>query len=384
MVTILAIIFFFSLLMLLVPYVIFPLTIKVASTVGGRKVEKQAFVPGVCMIVSAYNEEMNIGKRIDNFLRVDYQREKVQLVVVSDASDDDTDKIVASFGDKRIKLLRQEQRKGKTPALNLAARTAQGSILVFTDSNTMFEKDSLRHLVAPFVSPEIGLVSGLQLYRSGEISADSSMDLYSKLEARLKQWEGRLGFICGADGAIYAMRRELYQELPVDYINDFFHPISVVRQGYKAIYEPQAVAWEEKAGDLGKEVQRQKRMTGQAAYIAVREIGSLLRQGHWLFSFSLFGHKISRWILTLWLVPLLLTNLLLFSSHWFFSLCLVAQIMFYMLVVAGYIGRGRMSGVPGFAYKVFVLHMAMTDGFFDALLGKVKITWEIQRKDGRV
>jgi cellulose synthase/poly-beta-1,6-N-acetylglucosamine synthase-like glycosyltransferase len=361
-------------------YLIYPMVLALIHAIFKKTFEKSDFSPTVSIILSAYNEEANIGSKIENFDKLEYPEEKLELIIVSDGSEDATARIVCEKSHPRVRLLEQFPRRGKTCAINLAVGQCSGEILVFTDCNTMFEPETIRRLVSPLAEPEIGLVSGIQEY-SAHNGKKCSVNLYSRIEGMLKCWEGDLGLLVGADGAVYAMRKHLFSNLKAEYINDFFHPISVVKQGFRAVYEPTAKAMEEDTGDFRREMKRQERMTNQAVYILRRELGALVSGGQWKYALALIGHKVARWTTLLWLAFLFLTNLFLIRESGVYTIMLFAQAVFYTSAFCGFFLGEKEVSLPGFShiYEFLGANYAMFRGLINCFRGQVNITWDIQR-----
>ena len=222
-------------------------------------------LPSVTLIISAYNEEKVIGEKIENALSLDYPRELLEIVIVSDGSTDRTCEIVLKFAHQSVALRHYEGRIGKTECLNQALPLAAGGIIVFSDANSTYQKGALRALLCPFHDNAVGFVTGWTSYGSGEnMSAVDSLGLYSRLELMTKELESRLGSCIGADGAIFAIRKQLYLPLKDYDINDFVIPLSINQRGYLGVLQREAICFEKDAGGARGEFQRQVRKIGRA------------------------------------------------------------------------------------------------------------------------
>ena len=179
----------------------------------GDAARRRSVTPHVSVIVAAYNEAGSIVAKLASTLaRQRYPHARLEAIVVSDGSSDATDAFVQRYPDDRVRLVRQEPRAGKSPALNRGVAAARGEVLVFTDANALFAPDAIARLAAPFADPRVGLVSGQGLYGAGG-DARVAASGYVRFEAALKAGEAGLGFVASADGAIYALRRALYRDL---------------------------------------------------------------------------------------------------------------------------------------------------------------------------
>jgi cellulose synthase/poly-beta-1,6-N-acetylglucosamine synthase-like glycosyltransferase len=272
----------------------------------------------VSILLSVYNEENVIKEKIQNFLSLDYPPELLEMVIVSDKCIDKTEEIIRSFNSERIKLLIQEKRGGKTLALNRAASVAGGEILIFTDANSMFDKDAVRRLVGRFADPAIGLVSGRSIYLNSLNQNEELGGAYRKYEEMIKEDESKIASIVGADGAIYAMRKSLYDPLPPEYINDLIHPIQVVLKGYRAISEPRAVCREVIDETHSGELRRQTRIMAQSWLIYFSQIGELLKNLKLGYAWELTSHKFLRWLTIPLMIVLFVTTAFMINRDSFY------------------------------------------------------------------
>ena len=325
-----------------------------------------ASLPSVTLIVSAFNEELVIGQKIENALSLDYPRELLEVVVVSDGSSDRTCEISLGFAHRGVVLRHYEGRIGKTACLNRALPMARGSVVVFSDANSAYERGALRALVRPFEDPSVGFVTGWTRYGSGEDgSASGSLGIYSKLELVTKELESRLGSCIGADGAIFAIRKELYQPLRDYDINDLVIPLSINRQGYRGVLQREAVCVEKDAGSAKGEFQRQVRITNRTlrAIMNHRQLFNPFRFG--LLSFELFSHKLCRFLVPAFLIAALASNLLLAERGGFFLAALMAQGAFYVAAGAATL----------FSKTGFLAHAAETARSFVVVNAAIALAW---------
>lgn len=343
----------------------------------------------VSLIIAAYNEEAVIGKKIENALMSDYPNVKLEIIVFSDASNDRTDEIVKSYTNKGVKLLRIEGRKGKTFCQNEAIEIADGEIVVFSDANSMYEPDAIGKLVMHFADSRTGCVVGELRYRScgeeNEIAVVGEA-IYWRYEQVIKRLESQVASVVGANGSIYAMRKDLFEPLRPDAVEDFVRPLKVLQRGYKVAYEPSAVAWEETASESAKEFQRRVRIVNQSVYSIIKDTALLcllnpFRYG--MFAIQLWSHKILRWLSGIFLLMLAVTNILLFDSGLIYVIALAGQGIFYLLAFWGFICENIIKRpapkVPHFAYYFCLSCYAMLNGIGKALRGSIMVTWESSR-----
>ncbi len=222
---------------------------------------------------------------------------RAQIVVISDCSDDGTDDIVREFASQGVTLARMNDRRGKTAGLNATVPTLSGDIVVFSDANAMYERDALRKLARNFADDTVGYVTGEARYlQSGRGAPPTSANgPTGTTRCSMKRLETQLGSMVGGDGAIYAIRRSLWQTLPEDAINDFLNPLQIVAAGWRGVYEPEAVCWEETAGRVHSEYRRRIRIVSRS-WRAVFQAGRVLNPFKvGLFAWSLWSHKVLRW-----------------------------------------------------------------------------------------
>ncbi len=341
------------------------------------------FSARVSLLISAFNEAQVIGEKVENALALDYPHGQLEIIVISDCSDDGTDEIVSGHGSRGVRLLRQLQRLGKTEGLNLAVPQTNGEILIFSDANAIYQYDAVRQLVRHFVDNRVGYVVGSARYRQvdGQVASAESEGLYWKLETWLKQKESEFGSVVGGDGAIYAIRRELFTPLRSTDINDFLNPLQIVARGYRGVYEPGAVCFEEAGESFEKEFLRKVRIIGRslnAILRAPRVLLPWLQPRHW---FALVSHKLLRWFIPLFLIVLLFCNVVLLDSP-FFRIALGLQMLFYAFAAIGWLleRRGKSLKVFYLPYYFVLVNLASLFGIFKLLTGSLSPTWQTIRQ----
>jgi len=373
--------FWVSLLLVSYAYVGYPAILWLVSRLGGfgerSPAGQGAYLPSVTMIVSAYNEETVIAEKIENALSLDYPRELLEIVIVSDGSTDRTGEIVLKFVNQGVVLRHYEGRIGKTACLNRALPLAAGGIIVFSDANSTYEKGALKALLHPFQDNTVGFVTGWTRYGSGNGAAPDSLGLYSRLELMTKELESRLGSCIGADGAIFAIRKELYVPLKDYDINDFVIPLSINQQGYRGVLQREAICFEKDAGSPKEEFQRQVRITNRTirAIMNYRRLLNPFKFG--VLSFELFSHKLCKFLVPLFMVVLLVSNLLLAERGGFFLMALIAQGIFYSVAGAAALvsKAGLLSRIAEAARTFVVVNAAIALAWVKYLQGETYTTW---------
>jgi cellulose synthase/poly-beta-1,6-N-acetylglucosamine synthase-like glycosyltransferase len=333
----------------------------------------------VSVVIVAHNEAANIGRKIRNCLDLDYPRDRLEVIVASDGSTDATDEIVASFAAEGVKLLRMPGPAGKPSALNRAVPEARGEVLLLCDARQELERDALRELVAGFADPTVGAVSGELHIRPAEGGgAAEGVGLYWRLEKVVRRLESRVGSTVGVTGAIYALRKDLFQPLdPATIVDDVAIPMRVVRQGYRVVFESAARAWDVAVLDSAREFRRKVRTLTGNFQLAALEPSLLVPWGHPLW-WSFLSHKMSRLIAPWCLLAALLSSLVLaLEGSPFFLLVCGLQLTFYGLAVAGWRRRGaaarpRLTAVPS---ALVLLNVAAAVALFEFLVGRQRAAW---------
>jgi len=367
------IIFWMSFILLFYTFVGYPLGLRIlAATVGNETRKDETFLPSVSIVLSVYNEEEIIEAKIANFLALDYPEAMLEFIIVSDCSSDRTDNLIQMHVNKRIRLLIQDKRSGKTRNLNWGVAEAKGEIVVFTDANSMFNHDALKMLVRHFADPKIGLVSGMSVYLDATGTVTNG-GIYRRYEDFIKVSESRIGGIIGADGAIYALRKNFYTPLPSKYINDFIHPIQVVVAGRLAISDEQAICCEETEEIGSSELSRQTRIMAQSWLIFFSQFSLLLKSGKLIYLWQLISHKFLRWLTVLLLVTFFITNILVISKGLFFQIVFIAQLLFISSAIVGSFSK---TGFMQISYLFFILHYAAVVGLLQYIKGDIYTTWE--------
>jgi len=329
------------------------------SLVAGRSLshEPSSWLPKVSLIISVYNEESILFEKLANSLALDYPRELLQIIVVSDGSTDRTEEIARSCAHSGVILKSYPGRIGKTACLNQAVADLSSDIVIFSDANSMYPPNTVLALVAPFSDPGIGFVTGGTSYvadSNGRMG--KSIGIYARLEQRTKLLESRLGSCVGADGAMFAIRRSLYQPLDHADINDLVIPLKIVRAGYRGIYSPQASCVEVVAKEAAKEFSRQVRIAARTIRAVMAQRALLNPFVHGLFAFQLASHKLCRLMVPFLLLLVFVTNVALVAVSPFYLVSFFIQLMVYM--TAWMMMKGSAIPASGsFVMKVFdVMH----------------------------
>ena len=372
------IVFWLSIIFILYSYFLYPLILFILGLFYRKETKKGEIEPLVSLLVSVYNEEKIIEKKIENSLALDYPKNRLEIVVASE-SDDKTDEIVKRYREKGVKLCTYPGRGGKPYSIYRTLPKCQGEIIVFTDANAMFRKNALRKLVRNFAGPKIGCVSGeLKYINPQKAVVGESERIYWKYEILLKRLESKIHSVLGANGSIYAIRKKLYSPLSEIRGDDFELPIRVAQQGFGVVWEPEAVSEEEVYPETIKEFKRKVFTIGWHFPGALMLLRDSLKKNQLLLVFQLISHKILRWLIGFFLIFILLSNIFLLDNP-FYLILFIGQIIFYSFAIFGYIQdkkRKKINKIVNLAYYFCTVNLAALIGVIKGILGKQKQTWE--------
>ncbi|TMA28015.1 MAG: glycosyltransferase family 2 protein [Deltaproteobacteria bacterium] len=340
-----------------------------------RRPPAQLGLPHVSVLIAAFNEAPCIARRIENLLEQDYPPDKLEILVGSDGSTDETDAIVQHYAARSVRLSRGE-RVGKAGVLSRLVSLAKGEVLVMTDANTTFERDAVRRLVQPLRDPEVGLVCG-RLRLHSPVGAPVTESAYWKLESLLKLYESRRGCVMGANGGIYAVRKHLFAPLPAGtVVDDFVAALRVLESGSRVRYEPEAVAHEEAAPDHTGEYRRRVRIAA-GCFRAISQYRDLLSPRHGFTAFALWSHKMLRWLVPHAMVVAFLTNLIIARSGRVYSVTLLGQCVLYLFAALSLLGLTprKLRAVTDAAAHFVEMNAALLVGFVKFSRGAQGQTW---------
>jgi cellulose synthase/poly-beta-1,6-N-acetylglucosamine synthase-like glycosyltransferase len=288
-----------ALLLFLYPFVIYPALLRLVMGLKRRRRDNRTApsdYPSVALVICALNEQRIIGQKMANCLRLRYPEDKLRIVVVSDGSTDRTAAIVREYASDRIQLIERTTRRGKVANLNEVIPSLSEDIVILSDANVIYDANAVLRLVQRLSDPSVGCVSGRVILTDTAPKLEESTGQYYSLEWFLQKAASEIYSMPGADGAMYALRRELFRPCPNDTIvEDFVIPMSVVRQGRRVVFERGAVGWEQGPGSIREEFRRKIRIAAGSAY-------GLLRGNAWpgraplRFWFIFVSHKLLRWL----------------------------------------------------------------------------------------
>ena len=298
-------------------------------------------LPSMTLMICAYNEEDVVAEKMENTLALDYPKDKLRIMWVTDGSSDRTNELLKAYPE--VDIVFSPERRGKTAALKHGLRELKTRYVAFTDANTMINAGALREIARLFTDPTVGCVSGekrVAARKAGEMAAEGE-GLYWKYESTLKRWDNELYSTMGAAGELYAMDPKLCREVPDEaLLDDFMMSMYVVQAGKRIAYTPDAYAQEYGSANIFEESKRKRRIAAGGLQ-SIWWLRSMLNPFHQpLVTFQYVSHRVLRWSITpIAMVLLLLVNiaLVVMGAGNFYTVILILQILFYLMALAGWL-----------------------------------------------
>jgi biofilm PGA synthesis N-glycosyltransferase PgaC len=391
----LAVLFWLSVFFIIYTYIGYPILIAlIAKLIPFQGRASGTLDPSVTLLITAYNEEAVIEKKIENSLRLNYPCDKLQIIVAADGSSDRTPEIVGKFHERGVELTYISRRNGKLAAINRAMAQARGDIVIFSDANNMYDPDTVRKLITPFSDPTVGASTGAKLIIQDGSDLSSAEGIYWKYESWIKTNETVLGTCTSSVGEILAIRHELYNPPPSHIINDdYYIVLDLIKRGFRVFYVPEARSFEYISATVRDEMVRRTRMnTGK--YQAIFMSYGLLPFNRPVLLWQIISHKYFRAFLPFGFIGALLTNIFLVLIQrdtstsllrmsapyaWTF---LSMQLFFYLLAVLGNFVKfqgllGKLIYLPTYLVNS---NIAILRGFYGYISGKQTNIWERVRR----
>ena len=375
-------IFFISLFLIFYSFVGYPISLIILNKIGKDKklnIDKK-YEPSISIIIPAHNEESVIENKLKNLVDLKYPKNKVEIIIASDNSSDNTNIIVRNFirnnQEKNIMLYEVNERKGKTNAQNEAVRIAKGEIIIFSDANSMLKEDSLKELVKFMSDDTVAYVSGQLVYTNGDISnASNAESTYWNYDLFMREVESKFGSITAGNGAIYAIRKSDYVEFNPIKCHDDAMPIESVLMGKRAVYNKKAIAYE-KAGETSEdEFKRKVRMARYILNVHFERLDKYNLFKYGWFSYFYFCHRHLRNSLFLLHIALFISYLFIMNENIVFMFIGIGQILFYSIAIVYKLLelKNKLMYIP---YYYSLTIYAQLVGAFRQITGKSKPFWE--------
>jgi len=321
-----------SILLVFWTYFGYFLLMKAVSYFYAKDVKRENIQPNVSLIITAYNEERRIAEKIENSLASSYPADKLEIIIVSDASNDNTDNIVRSYSEKGVKLLVMPERHGKHYGQGRGIKAAKSDIVVLTDATTFLDADSIQKIVRNFADPTVGCVSGVDSITSDDANA-SGEGLYVKYEMALRDLESMVGSLIGVSGCFFAVRKRLCVDWIDNMSADFYMPNIAYENGFRSILDKEAIGRYTVLHNPEKEFQRKVRTVvhGLEVLFRFKRLMSIFRFG--TYSIQLISHKLLRWLVPFLLLEILVVNALLYNGTTAYFVLFILQVLFYILAL---------------------------------------------------
>ncbi|MEL6307846.1 MAG: glycosyltransferase family 2 protein [Chloroflexota bacterium] len=372
-----AILFWGSFALLFWTYFGYPLLMYVrAKGTPAKTAVTETIEPTVTMLIPTYNEADVIRRKLENSVAIDYPEDKLDIFVIDDDSTDGTQAIVEEFA-PRVTLIRKPERTGKMGSVNLGMERATSDIVVLSDASPDYEAKSLRILVQPFTDSEVGVVVGTLAVWDAANAVAKPAGLYWRYEAALRKWETKTGNTVAVHGNMFAIRREIYRPITGKTINDEFSiAMETMQQGYRVVYEPDAVSYDDASAHMGDEFNRRVRINA-GRYQALFGAGYLTQAPTFEVAFRLFSHKLLRPLAPIFMILMLVANVALATYHWFYQLSLLGQVGFYGAALVGWIleRQGKKVRLLSVIYFFVSSNVAALFGLWRWLSGTQSVTW---------
>jgi len=347
------------------------------------------YEPEVTLFCAAFNEKDYVDAKVENSRSLEYPKEKVHQIWVTDGSDDGTPDLLRK--NEGVEVFHVDERGGKIAAMNRGMQFVKTPVVIFSDANTMLGKESIRRIVNLFSNPKVGCVSGeKRIAGSVADNAAGNEGIYWKYESKLKKWDAELYSVVGAAGELFAVRTALYQHVEPDtLLDDFIISLRIAKQGYTIQYDPEAYAIENSSENVQEELKRKIRIAagGIQSIVRLRELLNFFR--YRTLSFQYISHRVLRWTLApLGLLVIFILNGILVINEGLsafptvYSVLFLAQISFYVAALAGWYFENRkikmkLLFIP---YYFFIMNFAVYLGFVRYLKGSQSVKWEKARR----
>lgn len=373
------IIFWIASVALIYTYIGYPLFVYLVSLVFPKGIAKNEFEPKVTVLITAYNEEKAIRKKLENTLKIEYPKDKFEILVASDGSSDKTDEIVKEFADIGVRLFHQAGRKGKTYTQNKAVEKATGEIILFSDATTDYKPNVVREILPNFADEDVGCVAGKLIYVDNvDSDVGKGAKSYWNYETFIKESESRACSLIGASGCLYAVRKSAYQPMYSEACSDFLICTVVYRQGLRSVYEPNAVCMEETNNRTDKEMKMRVRVISQTFTDLWRNRGMLNPINSGFYAIELISHKLFRYSVPIFLVIILFASAILAFSSIIFTVVFILQLAFYFMAFLAWVLEklGMRLGVLSIPLYFVLTNFASMIGFYKFLIGERYANWE--------
>jgi len=347
---------------------------------------EHTYEPEVCLFVTAFNEKDYIDQKVENSFQLDYPREKIQYLWITDGSDDGTPELLRRY--KELEVYHQPGRRGKMHAMNRGMKFVKAPVVIFSDTNTLLNKHAIREIVKHFSNQRVGCVAGEKriIEHLSENAAGAGEGLYWRYESWIKKMDSELNSAVGAVGELFAVRTELYEDVEIDtLLDDFMISLRIAQKGYKIAYSPEAYAQEEASLNVHEELKRKIRIAagGIQTIIRLRQLFNIFKYG--ILTWQYISHKVLRWTITpiaLFLLFFINLIIVLKNANWnpenFYASFFYLQGFCYLIALFGWYFENRKIRSKFFfaPYYFVMINLASIRGVLKYMKGTQTVNWE--------
>jgi len=363
--------------------------IRRAFKIGNKPSPNPDYEPEVTLFIAAYNEKEYVEAKMKNSLELEYPKDKLNIIWVTDGSNDGTPDLLKGYPNTTVHHL--DERNGKIGAMNRGMQFIKTPIVIFSDANTNLGKESIRRIVNLFSNPKVGCVSGEKriVDKESDVASGAGEGLYWKYESALKKWDAELYSVVGAAGELFAVRTELYRHVEKDTIlDDFIISLRVAQDGYTIQYDPDAYAIETASANVKEELKRKIRISAGGIQSIVRLCSLLNIFKYGTLSFQYISHRVLRWSLTPMSLILLIPVLTVLAinegvfNFGFYAILFWLQLLFYAAALLGWFLENRETRIKilFIPYYFFIMNLSVVLGFFRYMKKSQSVNWERSKR----
>lgn len=368
-----------SVLLVLFAYLGYPLTLFALSAVSERSVQRSDITPSVTVIIAAYNEEAQIEAKLENTLLMEYLRDRLQIIVVSDGSTDGTNRLVTKYAERGVELVETGGRAGKEGAQKRGLSHARGEVIVFTDVATMSDSQCLKNMVRNFADETVGCVTSEDrvIKEDGKIGGEG---VYVRYEMWLRALESRVGSVVGLSGSLFAVRSSLCGDFSGELQSDFRTVLVCIREGLRGVSDPLVVGSYRDVPDESDEFDRKVRTMVRALTVFFRNADLLAAWRYGIPSYELFCHKLLRWLVPVFLLIAFVANAFLVFHAVTYLILFLLQIFFYLAAAVGIKKRRNENPLVRVAAYFVRVNLSIAIAWWRYLRGSRIVRWEPTRR----
>ncbi|MCP4267535.1 MAG: glycosyltransferase [Candidatus Brocadiaceae bacterium] len=372
--------FWLSIIFIVYAYMGYPLLLIFMSKIRNRPVSKGDINPDVSFIITAYNEEKRIKEKIEGALKQEYPRNKLDIIIASDCSNDRTDEIVKSYESQGVRLVRATERLGKEATQKLAIDKALGEIFVFSDVATRLSSNGISNIVKSFADSTVGCVSSEDRFvdSDGSISGEGA---YVRYEMFLRNLEMKVNTLVGLSGSFFAARKDVCKDWAIDLQSDFNTLLNSIKIGLRGVSDPESIGYYKNIIDEKKEFNRKVRTVIRGISVFMKSLPLLNPFRYGLFSWQLFSHKLCRWLVPFAMILTLVSNVLLIPHHKVYKYIVILQALFYAVAFVSSIRKilpfKSMTKIP---FYFVMANLSILVAWYRYLKGERLVTWEPSKR----